>query len=102
MRRLFWGIVLLFSVLLANTALGYYGSDFDSDWISVGGEIIPGRPKFKLSQHPDGYSMKIGLSEMGLYMRVQFSNADNSVEFTIDDYKGTVKYRANLDYPNLE
>jgi len=106
MRKLFCGIVLLFSALLANTALGYYGdyggygSDFDTDWIWVGGEIIPGRPKFKLSQHPDGYSMQIGMS--GMYMRVQFSNADNSVDFSISDYKGTVKYRANLDDPTFE
>lgn len=48
MRRLFSGIVLLFSVLLANTALGYYGgsnrqvAEFDTDWIWVGGEILPG------------------------------------------------------------
>ena len=48
MRKLFCGAVLLCSVLLANTALGYYGdyggygSDFDSDLFFVGGEIIPG------------------------------------------------------------
>ena len=48
MRRLFCGIVLLFSVLLANTTLGYYGQmnrygpEFDTDWIWVGGEILPG------------------------------------------------------------
>lgn len=97
MRRLFCGIVLLFSILLENTAQRYYGgmnrygADFDTDWIWVGGEILPGRPKFKLSQHPDGYSMQIGMS--GLYMRAQYSHVDNSVDFSISDYKGTIKYQ---------
>lgn len=97
MRRLFSGIVLLFSVLLANTALGFYGggnrqvAEFDTDWIWVGGEILPGSPKFKLSQHPDGYSMQIGMS--GFYMRAQYSDVDKSVDFSISDYKGSVKYK---------
>lgn len=96
MRKLFCGAVLLFSVLLANTSLGYYGGmsrhgnvDFDTDWIWVGGEILPGRPKFKLSQHPDGYSMQIGMS--GLYMRARYSHVDHSVDFSIADYKGRIK-----------
>lgn len=106
MRKLFCGAVLLFSVLLVNTALGYYGdygsyvSDFDNDLIWVGGEIIPGSPKFKVSQHPDGYSLQIGMG--GMYIRARFSFADNSVDFAFSDYKGTAKYRANLDDPSLE
>ena len=56
MPKLFCGIVLLFAVLLANTTHGYYGgmsrygsrygnAEFDTDWIWIGGEILPGNTR---------------------------------------------------------
>ena len=33
--------------------------------------------------------MQIGMS--GLYLRAQYSHIDNSVDFSIADYKGTIK-----------
>ena len=49
-----------------------------------------GKPKLKISEHPDGYSIQAGLK--GYYMRLRFTNVDNSIDFNILDHKGSVKY----------
>ena len=52
-----------------------------------------GRPKFKITEHPDGYSMQIGFT--GYYMRIRYTDSDNSLDFNIMGYKGSVKYKLN-------
>ena len=52
-----------------------------------------GRPKFKISQHPEGYSMQVGVS--GYYMQLRFTNNGSSFHFDILNHKGSVRYRVN-------
>ena len=59
--------------------------------------LFAGRPKFKISQHPDGYSVQIG--HQGYYMRVRhtssYGHLGDSIDFSIMDYKGSIKYRVD-------
>ena len=50
---------------------------------------FPGRPKLKISEHPDGYSAEIGY--MGHYMRFRWSTAHHTLDFNLLNHKGSVK-----------
>ena len=54
-----------------------------------------GRPKFKISEHPDGYSAQLGFQ--GHYMRIRYTKSDHSIDFNVFDYKGSIKYKVT-DY----
>jgi len=103
MRSLLLGAALLFSVIGTNSAwlnIGEFGRspELDLDLIYFGGALIPGNPKFKVSQHPDGYSIQVGVDRY--FMRMQFSSIDNSIDFSILDYKGSLTYRVQNWSPN--
>jgi len=67
-------------------------SDFDSDWFWIGSNLRSmGRPKLKITEHPDGYSMQIGYT--GHYMRFRYTYSDHSLDFNIMDYKGSVQFK---------
>lgn len=102
MRTLLLGVILLSSILLAIAARGnfdedeYGDNDFNSDWFWIGSNLPSvGRPKFKITEHPDGYSMQLGFS--GYYMRIRYTD-DNSLDFNIMGYKGSAKYRMDNHY----
>jgi len=61
------------------------------------------RPKFKITEHPDGYSIQFGMA--GYYMRGRYTTSDNSIDFNIMDHKGSIKYVINEwrpDGPDFE
>merc|ERR1719242_736377 len=95
MRALFIGIVLLSSVLVVTLSQYHeddFDSDFDSDWFWMGSNLRSmGRPKLKITEHPDGYSMQIGYT--GHYMRFRYTYSDHSLDFNIMDYKGSVQFK---------
>jgi len=102
MRTLFLAFVLSSSIVLALVGEHFgddeFGdSDFDSDWFWIGSNLPSvGRPKFKITEHPDGYSMQLGFS--GYYMRIRYTESDHSLDFNIMGYKGSVKYRLDDHY----
>jgi len=94
MRIWYCGGVLLISFLATIFAQDWDSDEkrgFDSDWLFMGSDLGSlGRPKLKISQHPDGYSFQLGYS--GYFMRARFDDIGNSIQFTIMDYKGSIKY----------
>ena len=58
-----------------------------------------GRPKFKITEHPDGYSIQFGMA--GYYMRGRYTTSDNSIDFNIMDHKGSIKYVINEWRPGM-
>jgi len=104
MRTLFFGIVLLSTVLVAIFAQYQeddFDSDFDSDWFWIGSNLkTVGKPKFKISEHPDGYSMQLGFS--GHYMRMRYTDSANSIDFNFMDYKGSAKLKKGDRGPEFE
>ena len=48
-----------------------------------------GKPKFKVSQHPDGYSAEGTL--MGQSINLNYTNHEQTASFNIFDYSGNVK-----------
>jgi len=101
--------LVLCSFLLCSTVVGtilgqHFGgdnfgdSDFDSDWFWIGSNLRSiGRPKLKITEHPDGYSMQMGYT--GKYIRFRYTYSDHSLDFNIMDYKGSFNFRKE---PNLE
>ena len=49
-----------------------------------------GYTRLKISEHPDGYSLQAKVK--GYFMRVRFTNADNSIYFNIEDNEGSIKF----------
>ena len=49
-----------------------------------------GYTRLKISEHPDGYSIQAKVK--GYFMRARFNNADNSIDFNIEDNQGSIKY----------
>jgi len=105
MNRLVLSTFLLSPVFVAVIfAADHFGedelgdSDFDSDWFWIGSNLRSlGRPKLKITEHPDGYSMQMGYT--GHYMRFRYTYSDHSLDFNIMDYKGSVQFR---DEPEFE
>jgi len=101
MRFLILGSVFCFACIGISSAWlldNYNNNELDLDMLYFGGAIIPGNPKFKVSQHPDGYSIQVGVDRY--FMRMRFSNIDNSIDFSILDYKGSLTYRVQNWTPN--
>ena len=73
-----------------------------SPWSTEITPILPpilGRPKFKITEHPDGYSIQFGMA--GYYMRGRYTASDNSIDFNIMDHKGSIKYVINEWRPGM-
>ena len=49
-----------------------------------------GYTRLKISEHQDGYSLQAKVK--GYFMRVRFTNADNSIYFNIEDNEGSIKF----------
>ena len=80
------------NVIVMVQTEGYWIIHINEMWIWIETYIsISGNPKFKVSQHPDGYSIQVGVDRY--FMRMRFSKIDNSIDFSILDYKGSLTYR---------
>jgi len=104
MNKLVLSSFLLCSMFVGAVLGQHFGgdnfgdSDFDSDWFWIGSNLRSiGRPKLKITEHPDGYSMQMGYT--GKYIRFRYTYSDHSLDFNIMDYKGSFNFRKE---PNLE
>jgi len=98
MGKLLCGLILLAPILTAIVAKDWTekwaenGEDgFDLDWFWMGSNLRSlGRPKFKISEHPDGYSAQFGYEDY--YARARYTLKDNSIDFNIMNWKGSAKF----------
>lgn len=98
MGKLLCGIILLVPILTAIVAKDWTEEwaengekGFDLDWFWMGSNLKSlGRPKFKISEHPDGYSAQFGFEDY--YMRARYTISDNSIDFNVMDWKGSAKF----------
>ena len=86
--------LLLMVFSLVGQVLCQNSGEFDLDWFYMGSNLNSlGKPKFKLSQHPDGYSVEVAL--MGHSMSLNYTESQNrdakSLHFNMFDYSGNVK-----------
>jgi len=104
MNKLVLSSFLLCSMFVGAVLGQHFGgdnfgdSDFDSDWFWIGSNLRSiGRPKLKITEHPDGYSMQMGYT--GKYIRFRYTYSDHSLDFNIMGFKGSVNFR---NEPNFE
>lgn len=109
MGKLLCGLILLVPILTAIVAKDWTEEwadngekGFDLDWFWMGSNLKSlGRPKFKISEHPDGYSAQFGFKDD--YIRARYTISDNSIDFNVMDWKGSAKFTHKNRYsPDYE